>query len=173
AVVGLRDNENRYLGEDGVWEDQAYVPAYVRRYPFVFVNDQAASRLILCIDEQAAGFQLQVDERPFFQDGKPSTELNNVMRFCGDYQRQYEETVQFGKWLEAEDLLVDRATRAELPDGRVFTLGGLRILNDEKFRALPDDKVLDIHRRGWLPLLHFHLQSQSNWTRLSAKIAAR
>ena len=36
AILGLRDNENLFLGKDGQWAEEAYIPAYIRRYPFIF-----------------------------------------------------------------------------------------------------------------------------------------
>ncbi len=171
AVLGLRDGENLFVDAQGQWRAEYYVPAYVRRYPFIFVEEPGSSRLILCVDEAAAEFEAE-SERPFFTDGKPSALLQDVMRFSESYQAQYEETLRFGAWIEAEGLLADRQVRAELKDGKVFTLSGFRTLDVEKFRALPDDKVLEAHRRGWLPLLHFHQQSLANWATLGALVSA-
>jgi len=44
AVVGLRENENLFVDATGNWRDDAYIPAYVRRYPFCLVEtDQSAA----------------------------------------------------------------------------------------------------------------------------------
>lgn len=171
AVLGLRDGENLFVDAHGRWREDYYVPAYVRRYPFIFVEEPGAQRLILCVDEAATEFEAE-SGRPFFADGKPSGLLQDVMRFSESYQAQYEETLRFGAWLEAEGLLADRQVRAELKDGKVFTLSGFRTLDPDKFRALADDKVLEAHRRGWLPLVHFHQQSLANWVTLGTLVAA-
>src|SRR5262245_49510004 len=34
VVLGLETQQNLFVTKDGVWETSAYVPAYVRRYPF-------------------------------------------------------------------------------------------------------------------------------------------
>lgn len=171
AVLGLREGENLFVDEAGSWREDVYVPAYVRRYPFIFSAEPGTQRLVLCVDE-GADFYLPKAERPFFVDGKPSPAVREVMRFCESYQAQYEDTVKFGEWLEAEQLLDGKTARAELEDGRVLTLSGFRMLDAQKFRALPDDKVLELHRKGWLPLLHFHLQSLNNWS-LLGKLALK
>jgi hypothetical protein len=170
AVLGLRDGENLFVDGQGQWRADYYVPAYVRRYPFIFVEEPGSQRLILCVDEGAEEFEPE-SERPFFAEGKPSALLQDVMRFSESYQAQYEETLRFGAWLEAEGLLAERQLRAELKDGKVFTLSGFRTLDVDKFRALPDDKILEAHRRGWLPLVHFHQQSLANWATLGALVA--
>src|SRR5262245_41509961 len=36
AVVGLRDGDNLFLDAAGNWREDTYIPAYVRRYPFIF-----------------------------------------------------------------------------------------------------------------------------------------
>ena len=43
AMLGLRAGDNLFVGEDGRW-DARYVPAFVRRYPFVLANDAEAQR---------------------------------------------------------------------------------------------------------------------------------
>ena len=54
AVMGLSSNENLFVAPDGEFRADAYVPAYVRRYPFVFADDKQNQRLILCIDRGAS-----------------------------------------------------------------------------------------------------------------------
>ena len=39
AVMGVNQGENLFANEQGVFEVDAYLPAYMRRYPFVFAND--------------------------------------------------------------------------------------------------------------------------------------
>ena len=43
AAMGLNAAENLFI-EDGDFRPDAYIPAYVRRYPFVFANDDAQQR---------------------------------------------------------------------------------------------------------------------------------
>src|SRR5258708_4189757 len=49
AIVGIGDPRNLFVAEDGVWQDGCYVPAYVRRYPFVMVQAPGRSDLILAV----------------------------------------------------------------------------------------------------------------------------
>src|SRR5689334_322253 len=74
AVVGLRDNENLFVKSDGSWRENAYIPAYVRRYPFIFTEVPDSDRLILCVDEDCVQYEKQ-SSQPFFVDGKPSENL--------------------------------------------------------------------------------------------------
>src|ERR1044072_1363142 len=55
VILGVRENENLYLSQDAKW-DAKYIPAFVRRYPFVFSDSPDKQRLVLCIDEAFSGF---------------------------------------------------------------------------------------------------------------------
>ncbi len=35
VLLGIRDQENLYVDDNGAWNAK-YIPAFVRRYPFVF-----------------------------------------------------------------------------------------------------------------------------------------
>lgn len=170
AVIGVRDSENLFLDSKGQWREDTYVPAYVRRYPFIFSEIPNSDRLLLCVDEGAENFE-QESSQPFFVDGKPSENLQRALKFNEMFHAQLEDTRRFGEWLEANGMLEEKMARAELPGGQSYTLRGFRLLNPEKLRTLTDAQVLELHKKGWLPLLHFHLQSLSNWALLSRAIS--
>jgi hypothetical protein len=163
AVVGLRDSENLFVNAEGVWRDDSYIPAYVRRYPFIFSEFPESQRLVLCIDEGAANFETQSAQPLFTGDGKPSEGLQSALQFKDTLQQPFMDTRLFGEWLDKNNMLEDRMARADLGGGQTFTLRGFKLLNPDRLRALEDAQVLELHKRGWLPLLHFHLQSLQNW----------
>lgn len=169
AVVGVRDNENLFLDANGRWREDAYVPAYVRRYPFIFSEVPNSERLLLCVDEAAEHFEAE-STQPFFVDGKPSENLQRALKFNEMFHVQLDDTRQFGAWLEENGMLEEKVARAELPTGQNYTLRGFRLINAEKLRTLTDAQVLELHKKGWLPLLHFHMQSLANWPLLSKLI---
>lgn len=172
AVVGLRDKENLFVDAEGTWRDGYYVPAYVRRYPFIFSEVPDSRQLVLCVDEASEHFEI-ASTAPFFVDGKPSEALQRSFKFNETFQLHYEDTRRFGEWLEENGMLEGKLARAELGNGQTLTLQGFRLLNPEKLRALDDDRVLELHKRGWLPLMHFHLQSLQNWALLSSLARVR
>lgn len=172
AVVGLRDHENLFVDAAGNWRDDSYIPAYVRRYPFIFSEVTGSQQLLLCVDEAADHFET-TSSRPFFVDGKPAEALQRVFKFNETFQVHYSDTRRFGEWLDQNNMLEDRVARADLGGGGTFTLRGLRLLNPDRLRALEDAQVLELHKKGWLPLLHFHLQSLNNWSLLGALTRAR
>jgi hypothetical protein len=166
AVVGVRDNENLFVDKAGAWRDDFYVPAYVRRYPFILTPIPNSDQLALCVDEAADHFE-SPSTQPFFVDGKPSENLQRALKFNQEFHGQVDLTRQFCDWLDQNSLLEERVASAQMPNGQSYTLQGLRLINSEKLNALDDTQVLDLHRKGWLPLFHFHYQSLQNWSSLS------
>ena len=54
VILGMRADENLYLSTQGGWLAR-YVPAFVRRYPFVFSSNDEGNSFTLCIDEKFGG----------------------------------------------------------------------------------------------------------------------
>lgn len=172
AVVGLRDHENLFVNEAGVWREDSYIPAYVRRYPFIFSEVPEQQRLVLCIDEGAENYETS-SSRPLFVDGKPTEALQRALQFNETFQAHYMDTRRFGEWLDQNNMLEDRVARADLGGGQTFTLRGFKLMNPERLGTLSDEQVIELHKKGWLPLLHFHLQSLNNWGLLGSLTRAR
>ena len=56
AVLGIRNEQNLYLSPDAQWKAD-YIPAFIRRYPFVFSSNTEGQTLTLCaaISRRACG----------------------------------------------------------------------------------------------------------------------
>ena len=157
ALLGL-DRANRFVTE-GAWADDAYIPAYVRRYPFVFV-DRADDTFVLAIDRDADNVvNGGVEGQALFANGEPTDMVRGIMDFCRDFHGAHIQTDHFVAGLAEQDLLVPQHADAKLPSGRAMVLSGFKVVDRQKFEALPDDVILDWHRKGWLALIHFHLLS--------------
>ena len=68
AMLGLRAGENLFVGDDGRW-DARYVPAFVRRYPFVLAQAPGEQQLAVCVDEAFAGWNISEGEPLFDEQG--------------------------------------------------------------------------------------------------------
>ncbi len=169
AVLGVRDNQNLFVGADGSWREDAYIPAYVRRYPFIFSEVPNTDRLVLCVDEAASHYETE-SSQPFFIDGKPSENLQRALKFTEAFHGQLEETRRFCQWLEDNGMLEEKMARYQLPSGEELTMRGFRLLNAEKMNLLTDVQILELHKKGWLAVIYFHLQSLQHWESFSRKI---
>lgn len=171
AMLGLRTRENLFIAEDGSW-DARYIPAFVRRYPFVLAELPGQS-LGVCIDEAYGGFSETEGEALFDAQGQETPFLRNALDFLAQYQREYLRTEAFCQALEQADVLTEMNARADLVDGRSFTVNGLMVVDEKKLLALPDATALSLFRSGGLHLVSLHLASLSNMQRLVDRLARR
>ncbi|HEY4276184.1 MAG TPA: SapC family protein [Rhizomicrobium sp.] len=158
---------------NGQWGDtKSYIPAYLRRYPFIFIEH--AGGFTLGLDRDCSRIVEDGDEvgEPFFVDGKPSAFTRDALSFTAQLQAQHRASRAFGAALAEQDLLTDREARAVLPDGRHYNVNGFKIVDAQKFQALPDAVIVDWHKKGWLVLVHFHLASLERFRDLMDRMSA-
>ena len=160
VMLGLRSRDNLFVDAQGRW-DGRYVPAFLRRYPFVLA-DLPGQGLAVCIDEAYAGFNEREGEALFDAAGGNTPFLQNALDFLGGYQREFARTEAFCQRLEQAGVLREMDARADLADGRRFTVEGLMVVDEQKLMALPDATVLGLFRAGELHLVAMHLMSLSN-----------
>lgn len=173
AICGIRPGTNVYVSAEGAWERGLYVPAYVRRYPFILMENREQEQFILCADEES-GLLVEGDERRLFDaEGKPSELTNRAVDFCRAFHANHIATQQLVSALAEQDLLSDNTTEIRLPDDRQIKMQGYKVVDREKFDALSDDVFLDWRKRGWLPAIYSHLVALSNWPQLLQRAAAR
>lgn len=166
AILGLRDNENLFLTDDGRWE-QAYVPAYIRRYPFIFSETPETDQLTLCIDNTADIIEEGGEQKFFDADGKPSKLSNDALEFCKSYHAAAQQTLLFSQALMEKDLLVEREAQINIAGNQRINFSGFKIIDEQKLAELPDADFLDLRSKGWLPFIYAHLFSGAQWQRLS------
>jgi SapC len=165
ALVGVAPDKNLFVGADGTWRKGAYVPAYVRRYPFIFVRG-AENRLALAIDEAAECYAAK-GGRALFEKGEPAEGAKQALQFCAAFQQQFERAQAFTAALDEQKLLVEYRADLRTPQGAGMRLRGFRVIDETKFNALPDEVILDWRRKGYLPLVYGQLMSMHRWGALA------
>lgn len=171
AILGLRTAENLFLGPSGTWQQGVYVPAYVRRYPFIFMSGPDQKQFALCIDS-ASGFVVDGDANPFFRDGQPTDLTKNALGFCASFQAEYEKTRAFAAALTEHKLLESRTASIDMGDGQKVVFGPFRALDGAKLAALPNAVIAEWLRSGWLGWIYAHLMSAANWAALANRLKA-
>lgn len=172
AVMGLRQGENLFVSDAGAFKPEAYIPAYVRRYPFVFANDEVQKRLILCVDRDAP-FIKEGGATPLFVDGKPSPYVEQAMEFCNNFEQERQRTEAFVKLLTDLDLLETREAvfTPRNPDGTTAApqkIAEYFAVSEDKLKALPAEKLGELRDNGALGQIYAHLVSLLGWDRLIA-----
>lgn len=173
AVCGLQTGANAFVDADNRWAPGCYVPAYIRRYPFILMENAEAKQFILCVDEEADMVAKEGERTLFDDEGKPTEFTNRAMEFCRAYHGQYETTRRFVEELAERDLLADNSSEIRLSDDRSVKMEGYKVIDREKFDALPDDVFLDWRRKNWLPVVYSHMVSLTNWPSVLQRAADR
>ena len=97
AILGLRDNENLFLNADNTWEANTYIPAYIRRYPFIFSEMPDGDQLTLCLDMNDDVIDKKGDQTFFDKDGQATELSKNALEFCKSYHAAAQQTLEFSK----------------------------------------------------------------------------
>ena len=173
AIMGLRDNENLFLNDKNEWEEDTYIPAYIRRYPFIFSEMPGNDQLSLCVDMDDKVIEQTGEQKFFAEDGKPSQLSQNALEFCKSYHAAAQHTIEFGKAMAAASVLVDRQAEIGIGAGKRINFSGFRIIDEAKLNDLDDATFLEWRKKGWLPFIYAHLFSGAQWQRLTRLLNKR
>jgi hypothetical protein len=175
ALLGLRQNENLFLDTDGQWERGVYIPAFVRRYPFVLAEKPPGMEgddFTVFLDEAYEGFNGTEGERLFKEDGTESDVLKNAVTFLGEFQQHVARTRQFVDDLIKHDLLEGRNIQLQR-NGNSLNLNGLYVISEDKLRKLDAETVHRFLNDGTMGWIFAHLLSLQNIDRVSERLAKR
>jgi hypothetical protein len=173
ALLGLRNNENLFVDQNGNWKEGAYVPAFFRRYPFILASNVGQDGgFAVCADSGYEGFGKEDGMALFDGEGKQTKEFSNVVQFLTNYQAQHAATVDMIRILTELDLFRDVSANITLPAGEKLGFAGLTMVDETKMAALDDEKVVQLFRKGYLAWIYAHLYSMSNFRSLM-KLASK
>jgi len=172
VILGMRGNENLFLTEKNGWTAK-YVPAFVRRYPFVFSSSPDGKTFTLCIDEAFAGCNQEGrGQRLFDKDGKPTPHVQNVLQFLQGYQIESQRTQAFCKKLNTLNLLEPMQAQVALESGQKVSLAGFMGVNRDKLKALPGEALADMAKTNELEWVYLHLNSLKNFEGMRERLTA-
>ena len=163
ALMGLNEGVNVFVDEEGAPYNPFYIPAYVRRYPYMLARmDANAQELSLCFDPESDLIGDLPEGDLLFDGDKPSERLNSILKFCEDFEIAAQRTQAFMKELQDLDLLMDGEVAIQ-PEGneQPFIYRGFKMVSEEKFRDMNGDQLRKINQNGILPLIVAHLFSLS------------
>jgi hypothetical protein len=168
AVMGVRQGENLFITADGRYRTGAYVPAFVRRYPFIVARDDQAQRSIVCIDRGFDLFTEDEPDTPLFENGQPSAFTQRCISFCEGFDSDSRATSSFMKLMLEMDLFETRNTTytPRKPDGFLdepIQIAEYFAISEEKLKALSPAKFAELRDNGALTQIYAHLTSLNGW----------
>ena len=162
ALMGLNEGVNVFLDETGRSNDpNLYIPAYLRRYPFLLAKLRPDSdELSLCFDPMSGAVGDFEEGEALFDGDQPSDATKAILEFCEQFEAAGLRTNAFIEELVKTDLLMDGEVAIQ-PEGfeQPFIYRGFRMVDEEKLRNLRGDELRKMNQNGMLPLLFAHLFS--------------
>ena len=162
ALMGLSEGVNVFLDEKGMLRDtKIYVPAYMRRYPFLLARIRPDSdELSLCFDPTSGAIGEFDEGEPLFDGDQPSEATRNVLQFCEQFETAGQRTGAFMDELKKLGLLMDGEVSIQ-PEGadQPFIYRGFQMVDEEKLREMRGDELRKMNQNGLLPLIYAHLFS--------------
>ena len=162
VLMGLSEGINVFLNEEGKLHDPTiYVPAYMRRYPFLLARLRPdTDELSLCFDPTAGAVGDFEDGEPLFDGDQPSQATKAILEFCEQFETAGQRTTVFLEELKKAGLLMDGEVAIQ-PEGaeQPFVYRGFQMVDEEKLREMRGDELRKMNQNGMLPLIYAHLFS--------------
>lgn len=164
ALMGLNEGVNTFIDDDGKLEAGVYVPAYIRRYPFILAKlNKDSDDMSLCFDPQAGVVKKSKDGQELFDGENPTEYTQGVLEFCRRFEESGQRTRNFLEELKKLDILMDgeiAITRNDLPE-KPFVYRGFQMVDEKKLRELPAETADALNKNGMMMLIHAQLFSMN------------
>lgn len=150
AILSLREKSHD-MGD--TWEG-VYVPAFIRRYPFILTSEK-----IVMIDNKAPHFQQETGDALFAAENEPSDTLKQVVSFLELVEKNFQATEEFAQALSDKELLEPYNATVKF-DNNTVKLNELYAINEKKLHeSLDKDELHEWFNKGWIAWCHAHLHS--------------
>ncbi len=172
-VTGLAAQQNLFVMWDNSWDRRAYLPAYVRRYPFcmtrVMVDGKEAPERVACVEKRAVNDK---GEKLFDDKGEATAEWKARQQLLFEYEADLARTEEMCRLLAQHQLLEPFTMQAVPNQGEPIQLTGMFRVSEEKLHQLDPAVLKDLAQKGVLGRVYAHLISLDNFQRLLARSAA-
>ncbi len=155
-LLSFVQDRNAFVTSNGLW-DATYIPAYIRRYPFILANAQGREHVI-CIDREFTGLGLQ-GQHLFEKDGANSNYLNGTLQFMSDFEVAARRTGKLCDRLREWSLLRPVDIKLRVGGAESPVAQGLFIVDEGAFSRLADEQFLALRHDGHLVAIYAHLLS--------------
>ena len=161
VLMGLNEGVNTFMNDEGHFERPVYIPAYVRRYPFLLAKLRPdTDELSLCFDPTSGAVGEFEEGMPLFEDSAPSENTKAILKFCEDFENAGAQTHAFVEEITKLDLLMDGEVSIQQEgQEQPFIYRGFKMIDENKLRELRGDTVRKLNQNGILALIHAHLFS--------------
>ncbi len=172
AVLSLKEGENAFINDEGEWQ-AAYIPAHIRRYPFILGNTDTPDNFSVMFVPDAPHFDAtgDVSEQLFMEDGEKGTTLTKAVEFLTTFQTEIVATEKLLAPLAETEVLTMQRLDLSNAEGKTTSIDGVRAVDREKLMALDDATLAGWVRSGLMVVIDAHLGSLKNFGVLTGRQA--
>jgi hypothetical protein len=173
-VLGLKDGQNLFVDPGGEWDPAAYLPAFVRRYPFciskLYVDGEARSDRVVCV---AKAYVDDLGIALFDAGGTATPYWSQMERLLAEFESDLDRTAAMCAALSRLGLFAPFSFTVMHEDVPGLKLEGMYRIDQAKFDALKPATLKALQQKGFLGHIYAHLQSLENFAALYARAVAR
>jgi hypothetical protein len=166
-ITGLKDH-NIAIDENGKFRGK-YIPAYLRKYPFILVNDTENEKLLLGLKDDADCFDNDEGEALYDAQGNVMPLVENIMSLLKNFESEIQITKNILTKFKEQHLLEPSQIKVNLDDTE-HTIGGFSVIDKELFLTLEDQFLADAVKNGWTEFIELHRLSLNNLSILTKGI---
>lgn len=165
SLMGFKPGENLFV-QNGEWVS-THVPGAVGNYPFKLIaHESDPNQVMLGIDHSSDLVSEDEGEALFDADGKETEYLTRRKDASIQYLESGHVTDAFTAQLAEYDLLAARNLSLNFA-GEEINMDGMYVIDEQKLNELPDDKFLNLKKRGFLVLIYATMVSMHQIQRLA------
>ena len=161
ALMGLNEGVNVFVDDEGKLGENVYIPAYVRRYPFLLAKlAPEAAELSLCFDPSSDLVGSFDEGTELFADTQPTDTTKSLLAFCEQFEQAGMRTGAFLEEITKHELLMDGEVAIQQEGvAQPFVYRGFQMINVEKLREVRGDVLRGWNQSGLLALIFAHIFS--------------
>ncbi|MBB5022828.1 SapC family protein [Desulfurispira natronophila] len=159
SLLGLQPGRNLCLDHDGNWRAGVYLPAYIRCYPFMFMEKEG--KLLPSLDRQASVVSTGKGERLYDDQGNPTPYLQSILGLLQEFHNAQVRTRQFIQHMEKLDVL-ESMTMDVNAAGEKFRLANFIRISEQKLAKIPEQQQAYLIQSGLYRIIAAHLMSLNN-----------
>ena len=169
AIMGLQEGQNLYCQEEPF--PAHVVPVGFGNAPFaITATDDSRDQFAVLVDEESALLSDSEGEHVFTDDGNKTEYMEARIEGLVQAAQQNHQTQEITKYLAEKGLLMTQQVRLQhSPDGRLYNIDGIYVVDEQKFNELSEKDFLDMRSRGLIALVYAHLNSLQQLRRVSER----
>jgi hypothetical protein len=156
ALLGLRPNENVWVGLDGRWLAPR-IPSLLQHYPFHVLHGSGGQRT-LGVNESGLLPEGAIGGSPLYADHKPVPELSKILEQLTQWDLERQQSREIARVLARHELLEPWELQIQ-GEGTVHKVDGLYRVNEKRLNETSAEALVELRNSRALLMAYCQLLS--------------